>query len=74
MPAHGLDALGRKRLVEALLFELRKGVMRVQFVEHVAIDIEQVTAVAALSDPMKIPDFVEQRARHCVSTGVFLPI
>jgi hypothetical protein len=46
----------------------------VQFVEHVAIDIEQITAVAALSDPMKIPDFVEQRARHCVSTDVFLPI
>ena len=57
-----------------LLFELRKGVMRVQFVKHVAIDIEQIAAVAALSDAMKIPDFVEQRVRHCVSTDVFLPI
>jgi hypothetical protein len=48
--------------------------MRVQFMQDVAVDIEQIAAVAALSDPMKIPNFVEQSPRHCVATGVFLPM
>jgi hypothetical protein len=40
--------------------------MRMQFVQHVAVDIEQVAAVGALSDQVRIPDFVEQSARHGV--------
>ena len=69
---HGKREIGAAHRAP-LLFELREGVMRVQFVQHVAIDIEQIAAVGALPDPMKIPDFVEQRARHCVPTDGFLP-
>jgi hypothetical protein len=43
--------------------------MRMQFVQHVAVDIEQVAAVGALSDQVRIPDFVEQSARHGVGPG-----
>ncbi len=38
--------------------------MRMQFVQNVAIDIEEIAAVGALPDQMKIPDFIEQSARH----------
>ena len=53
----------------ALLLQRRKGMMRVQFVQHVTVDIEQVAAVGALPDQVRIPDFVEQSARHGVGPG-----
>ena len=43
-----------------LLLQLREGMMGVQLVQHVAIDIEQIAAIGALADAMEIPDFVEQ--------------
>jgi catechol 2,3-dioxygenase-like lactoylglutathione lyase family enzyme len=47
--------------------QLREGVVRVQLVEHMAVDIDEIAAVAALSDAMKVPDFVEQGSRHGVN-------
>ena len=69
---HGESQIGAAHRAP-LLFKLRKGVMRMQFVQNVAIDVEQIAAVGALSDAMRIPDFVEQCARHCVATRMFLP-
>jgi hypothetical protein len=46
--------------VSLLLLQLREGVMGVQLVQHVAIDIEQIAAVGALADAIEIPDIVEQ--------------
>jgi len=51
-----------------LLFQLREGVMGMQFVQHVPIDIDQIAAVGALADAVKVPDLVEQSARHGVPT------
>ena len=53
----------------ALLLQRGKCMMRMQFVQHVPVDIEQVAAIGALSDQMQIPDFVEQSARHGVGPG-----
>jgi hypothetical protein len=50
-----------------LLFQLREGVVSVQLMQHVAVDIEEVAAVGTLSDAMKIPNLVEQGARHGVA-------
>ena len=47
--------------------QLREGVMGMQLVQHMAVDIDEIAAVAALSDAMKVPDFVEQRSRHGVN-------
>jgi len=47
-----------------LLDQLREGVMGMQFVQNVPVDIDQVAAVGALPDAMKVPDLVEQSARH----------
>ena len=53
----------------ALLLQRGKCMMRMQFVQHVPVDIEQVAAIGALSDQVRIPDFVEQSARHGVGPG-----
>jgi hypothetical protein len=45
---------------------MRKGVVSMQFMQHMAIDIDQVAPVGALPDPMEIPDLVEQCARHAI--------
>ncbi len=47
-----------------LLLQLRKGMMGVQFVQHVAIDIDEIAAVGALADAVEVPDFVEQSGWH----------
>src|SRR5581483_5522816 len=44
--------------------------MCVQFMQDMTVDIEQIAAVAPLSDAMEIPDFVEQGAQH----GRYLPL
>jgi hypothetical protein len=51
-PVHGTLLLG----------EPREGVMGVQFMQHVTVDIDEIAAVGALPDAMKIPDFIEQRS------------
>jgi catechol 2,3-dioxygenase-like lactoylglutathione lyase family enzyme len=38
--------------------------MGVQFVQHMAIDVDEIAAVGALRDAMKIPYFGEQRLLH----------
>src|SRR5215469_5568505 len=43
----------------ALLSQLREGVMSVQLVQDMAIDIDEIAAIGALRDAMKIPYFVE---------------
>jgi hypothetical protein len=40
-----------------------------QFMQHMAIDIDQVAPVGALPDPMEIPDLVEQCTRHAIILG-----
>jgi hypothetical protein len=50
-----------------LFFEISEAVMRVQLVQHVAVDVEEVAAVGALAYKMKVPDLVEQSLRHGVS-------
>jgi hypothetical protein len=41
-----------------------EGMTRVQVVQNVAIDIDQVAPVAALADAVNSPDFVDQRVAH----------
>jgi len=41
-----------------------KGVGRVQFVQHVAVDIDQVAAIGAPRHQMGLPDLVEQGLGH----------
>ena len=47
-----------------LLLQMRKSMVRVQLVQHVPVDVEEVAAIGALPDQMKIPDLVEQGPRH----------
>jgi hypothetical protein len=54
----------------ALFLQLRKCMMGVQFMQHMPVDVEQIAAVGALADPMKVPNFVEQSARHGVSLAL----
>jgi len=42
-----------------LPFQLLEGVRRVQLVQHVAVDINELAAVGAARDEMRIPDFLE---------------
>ena len=42
-----------------LLLQLRESVMGVQLMQHMTIDIDEIAAVGALRDAMKIPYFVE---------------
>ncbi len=53
-----------------LLFQLRKGMMGMQFMENVTVDIEKIAAIGTLADTVEIPDFVEQGAGH---GGCYLP-
>ena len=47
-----------------LLLQLLEGVRRVQLVQHVAVDIDEVAAVGAPCDQVGIPDLVEQSLGH----------
>ena len=47
-----------------LLLQLLEGVRRVQFVQHVPVDIDEIAAVGAPRHQMRVPDFVEQRRGH----------
>ena len=49
----------------AVLFvQLLESVGRVQLVQNVAIDIDEVATIAALGHEVGIPDFVEEGLRH----------
>ena len=48
----------------ALLGELAERVRRVQLMQHMAVDIDQVAAVHAARHEMGVPDFLEQVFRH----------
>ena len=48
----------------ALLLQLRKGVVRMQLMQHMPVDIDQIAAVGALRDTMKLPDLFEQSSLH----------
>ena len=52
------------RHVAALLGELAERVRRVQLMQHMAVDINQVAAVHAPRHEMGVPDFLEQVFRH----------
>ena len=47
-----------------LLLQLLERVRRVQLVQHVAVDIDEVAAVGAPRHQMRVPDLVEQRRGH----------
>ena len=47
-----------------LLLQLLEGVRRVQLVQHVAVDVDQLAAVGAARDEMGVPDLVEQGFGH----------
>ena len=56
--------LHRERQVGAadrpgLLLQLRESMMGVQLMQHMTIDIDEIAAVGALRDAMKIPYFVK---------------
>src|SRR5581483_10338037 len=51
----------------ALLFQVGKTMMRMQFVEHMPVDVEQIAPVGALPGQMRVPDLVEQSMRHGVA-------
>ncbi len=50
-----------------LLLKLLERVRRVQLVQHVAVDIDEVAAIGALRHQMGVPDFVEQSAGHMLA-------
>jgi len=47
-----------------LLRELLEGVRRMQLVQHVAVDIDEIAAVGALGDEVGVPDLVQQGVGH----------
>ena len=47
-----------------LLFQLLEGVRRMQLMQDMPIDIDELAAIGALRDHMRVPDFLEQRFRH----------
>jgi hypothetical protein len=42
-----------------LLFQPRECVVGVQLMQHMAVDVEEIAAVGALADAVKVPDLVE---------------
>ena len=54
----------RPRHLAALLLQRLEGVRRVQLMQHVAVDVDQVAAVHAAGDEMGVPDFIEQGFGH----------
>src|SRR5204863_5900364 len=48
----------------ALLLQLREGVVRMQLMQHMPVDIDQIAAVGALRNAMKLPDLFEQSSLH----------
>jgi hypothetical protein len=42
-----------------LLLQLLEGVRRVQFMQHMPVDVEQLATVGASADQMIVPDFLE---------------
>jgi hypothetical protein len=47
-----------------LLLQLLEGVGRVQLVQHVSVDIDEITAIGAPPHQMGLPDLVEQGLGH----------
>ena len=47
-----------------LLLQLLEGVGRVQLVQHVPVDVDQIAAVGAARHQMRVPDLVEQGGGH----------
>ena len=43
----------------ALLLQLREGMMSMQLMQHMTVDIDEIAAVGALRDAMKVPYLVE---------------
>lgn len=58
MILHGKGQVGAPHRT-TLLLQLREGVMRMQFMQHMPVDIDEIAAVGALRDAMKIPYLVE---------------
>jgi len=54
-PPHGAPRLG----------ELAESVRRVEVMKHMPVDIDEIAPVGAARHPMRIPNLVEQRLRHC---------
>jgi hypothetical protein len=50
-----------------LFLQSREGVVSMQLMEDMPVDIEQIAAVRALADTVKVPDLVEQSAWHGVA-------
>ena len=47
-----------------LLLQLLERVRRMQLVQHVPVDIDEIAAVGAPRHQMRVPDLVEQRRGH----------
>jgi hypothetical protein len=47
-----------------------EGMRRVQLVQHVAIDVDQLAAVGAFRDAVSVPNFIEQGFRHSPILGL----
>jgi hypothetical protein len=62
------------RHVAALLLQLLERVRRMQLMQHVAVDIDQVAAIDAPRHEMVIPDLVEQRLGHGWNPGFELAL
>ena len=63
MVLHG-EGQVRPAHVPVLLLQLFEGVGSVQFVQHVAVDIDQVAAIGAPRHQMGLPNLVEQGLGH----------
>jgi hypothetical protein len=53
-PPHG--AIGRGEFLE--------GVWRVQFMQHMPVDIDEIATVDAPGDNVSVPNLVDERRRH----------
>jgi hypothetical protein len=42
-----------------LLFQSREGVVGMQLMQHMTVDVKQIAAVGARTDAVKVPDSVE---------------
>jgi hypothetical protein len=67
MVLHGKRQIGPMYLT-VLLLQLRKRMVGVQLVQDMAVDVNEIASVGALSDQMKVPNLIEQSARHRVLT------
>src|SRR6185436_20584947 len=68
---HGADGERGAAHPDAALLEIQLAALAGELVQQVAIDVQQLHAVAELVDDVQVPDFVEEGACHSYSMRMF---